>query len=285
MILNRKFIIVGLLVCFAGTWLILRPATADPNSVLDGAAGGAEDSESGEPRTGDEASGMLRSEQVDPSEVDVDGDAESDRTPPDVEAGAGDGAAADSIPTGSELDRLTLQTIPPAQAITVATDVDSDCDAGYAGLGVEFRAWGDVLLPYTPGYPTSEPGEVWDCTADTVFGGAIAMTHAAYLEALRPETIPAIAVDTPGRSIRIDRHGEPNAAASLGFLCAPIGWNWDGNDTWSLLHQCGEGEARVSYYQMEIVDGRWYLVYPQTGRIETGPPPEDYAFYPFIGGD
>ena len=286
--LNRKFIIVGLMVCFAGTWLILRPATADTTGS--GAAATTDEATAGSPDgsgdgSGTPQSGTLRSEPVDPDGPDgtdgsvSDGDGEADPSEP--------GPPDAGRPTGAELASLTPQTIPGPAPVPTGLEVDTDCDTAYAGLGVEFRAWGDVLLPYTPGYPTNEPGEVWDCTADTVFGGAIAMTHAAYLEALRPELIPTIAADTPGRAARMDGHGArtENEEASLGFLCAPIGWNWDGADTWSLLHQCGEGEAQVSYYRMEHRNDRWWLVYSDSGEVQTGPPPDGYEYYPFIGGE
>lgn len=264
---NRKVVAVGLLLCAAGAWLVFRPS---PSTF-----GMADESNPG---------GLLSSEQI----------GELDTGPPPTSAGvagevAGDGtedsdfgpSAEGEVAMGAELASLSLEriTTPPT------VEPETDCDQRYAGLGVEMRAWGDVLVPYTPGYPTTDPGEVWDCTADTVFGGAIAMAHAAYLEALRPDLIPLIALDSPGRDLRINGHPGPNSTATLGFLCAPVGWNWDGDNTWSLLHQCGDGDLQVSYYPMEHRDGRWWLVYPRTGQVETGPPPDGYEYYAFLGGD
>lgn len=272
MAVNRRLILMGALVCAVGLWLVLRPWDADTSS------------------TGVSAGGRLTSEQIDdPDQVQADDSAgivvdDARSGGGEAEPSASASTDADSPPTGDELASLSLERLPVA-VTAIEEDADGDCDRRYAGLGVELRAWGDVLVPYTPGYPTSEPGEVWDCTADTVFGGAIAMTHAAYLEALRPDLIPVIASDTPGREARIDSHPGGNPSASLGFSCSPVGWNWDGEQTWSLLHQCGEGDLRVSYYPMEHHDGRWWLVYPGDGVIETGPPPTGYEYYPFLGGD
>ncbi|MDH3293933.1 MAG: hypothetical protein OER95_06380 [Acidimicrobiia bacterium] len=275
MALNRKAVLVGLVVCVAGAWLIFRPTAVDTSAA--GVIAG--EPSAGEPPASDRED-RISSSSVDPSDGDGDGDGDGGSS--DEAESDGRDQPGSNTPSGTELEDLTLETLPTA---TTMVEFDTDCDSGYAGLGVEMRAWGDVLLPYTPGYPTTEPGEVWDCTAGTAFGAAIAMTHAAYLEALRPDVIPAIALDSPGRDIRVNGHVGSNLSASLGFRCSPIGWNWDGDDTWSLLHQCGEGELRVSYYPMEFRNGRWWLVYPEDGEIDTGPPPEDYAYYAFIGGD
>lgn len=261
--LNRNFLILGAVVCGIGVWLIFRPPFpaaqgADATVNPQGQAQGQGQGETAESSGGDRDS----QSNADPAVAGSDG---SDR----------------GVPTGEELDGLTLQTIPPAPD----TVENTSCSSDYGGLGVELRAWGDVLLPYTPGYPTSEPGQIWDCTSDTAFGGAIAMTHAAYLEALRPEVITRIAADTPGRQARIRDHPGGNELASLGFLCSPVGWNWDNVDTWSLLHSCGEGDLRLSFYQMEFRSERWWLVYPDSGRIETVLPPDDYEYYAFLGED
>lgn len=269
MAINRKAVLVGLLLCAAGAWLLFRPSDGGETTSAE---------------SGPDAE--LSSEHVDdPDAIEPPSAASGEDGGSGGEAASGDTNAAPladgEVAMGAELESLSLERLPTPTTI----QVDTSCDRGYAGLGVELRAWGDVLVPYTPGYPTSEPGELWNCTADTVFGGAIAMTHAAYLEALRPDLIPAIALDTPGRDLRINDHPGENPSALLGFSCSPIGWNWDGENTWSLLHRCGDGDLQVSFFPMEYRDGRWWLVYPRNGDIETGPPPADYEYYAFLGGD
>ena len=261
---NRRVVAVGLLLCAAGAWLVFRPSET--------AAAPA-----------DESDQILSSEQLDDPDAPRPRSATDDTEAATAgnEGSEGANAAEGEVAMGAELDSLSLERITTPTTV----EPDSDCDQGYAGLGVEMRAWGDVLVPYTPGYPATDPGEVWDCTADTVFGGAIAMAHAAYLEALRPDLIPLIALDSPGRDLRINGHPGGNSSASLGFLCSPIGWNWDSEDTWSLLHQCGDGDLQVSYYPMEHRNGRWWLVYPRSGRVESGPPPDGYEYYAYLGGD
>ncbi len=271
MTLNRKFLVVGATLCGLGVWLVVRTGPSAPLASEAAAIASIDDQR------------LWPADPAGPSEEAAAGESEED----DSAGGTGGGGTVADAgkpirPSGRELGALTLQEVPGPTVVSV----NSSCQPDYVGLGVELRAWGDVLLPYTPGYPTTEPGQVWDCTAPTAFGGAIAMTHAAYLEALRPEVIVDIALDTPGRSARIRNHGSGgNPSASLGFRCAPVGWNWDGLDTWSLLHRCGEGDLRVSYYRMEYRWDRWWLVYPDSGEIETGPPPGDYRYYAFIGED
>lgn len=187
-------------------------------------------------------------------------------------------------PAGEE-PKPPADTFPPG-----LVNYDIACDTTAGGFGVEWRTWGSdtsgILLPYALGWPVNEPGMPPVCAPNTDFGAAIVATHILYVEDLTPGWIPDMAIDTPGRQTRLNRHQGPRNPADLGFICEPLGWSRvEGRGPISLYHRCGDFPVYVSVLNMDWRDGRWQLVYTPTGMPgQLAPAEPGDAYIPFGEG-
>ncbi len=224
----------------------------------------------------------------------------------DVQGDAADGT------TGQE-DERTATADPPPPTVTVTTtsgplvledsgstsvgeesagsslgDVgwDADtCDLTFRGYGVEMREWGDILLPYAVGFPTSDPGQIPNCAPNTDFGGAVIAAHLAYLDAIQPELIPLFAAAGNGRDRRLADHPGPLNPDTLGYRCEPLGWQKSDTGTFLIYHLCGQSSTKVTEVPLTTAGGRWQLLYPSDGLLASWLAEAGEAYYPFVGGD
>lgn len=180
-------------------------------------------------------------------------------------------------------------TTPPTFPLDAAV-TGLACDTSGEGFGVTWRLWGNetsgVWLPYANGWPTNEPGKPPLCAPETDFGAAIVAVHALYIDSLAPGWIPVIAVDTPARQARMERHGGPEDPTGIGQVCEPVGWSVPDGLVW-IFHRCGDRPLVVTKVIMDWFDERWQLRYTITGHPGTHETAEaGWEYYPFgDGGD
>lgn len=176
-------------------------------------------------------------------------------------------------------------TVASSDETAAAVWDDSSCDLTFNGYGVEMKAWGDILLPYAVGFPTSDPGEPPDCAPKTDFGGAIVAAHLAYLDVVRPELIPQFAVAGEGLTRRLDEHPGPIEPDTLGYVCEPLGWRKHDDGAFLIFHLCGDSNTKVTKVPLTTVNGRWQVEYPPDGVFEWRTAAGAEAYYPFAGGE
>ncbi len=176
----------------------------------------------------------------------------------------------------------TSRAEPVAETITWDAD---DCDLAFKGYGVEMKPWGEVLLPYAVGFPTSEPGDIPDCAPNSDFGGAVVAAHLAYLDAMRPDLIPLFAAEGPGRDRRLADHPGPLDPDTLGYVCEPLGWQTSADGAFLIFHYCGESTTKVTEVPLTTAGGRWQLLYPNDGLLASEPADAGESYYPFAGGE
>ncbi len=236
--------------------------------------------------------------------------------PLSVEAGAvgdlrgdpADGDAADSVGGDTEDGSTTVgdSPTPPTATVTIVDPLeavaigstsqgeqaeaaprwdDADCDLSFKGYGVEMKAWGDIVLPYAIGFPTSQPGEVPNCAPNSDFGGAIVAAHLAYLDAVRPDLIPVFAAPGDGRDRRVADHPGPLDPDTIGYVCEPLGWQKASDGAFEIFHYCGESTTKVTKVPLTTAGGRWQLLYPTDGMLESEPADAGEAYFPFAGGE